>query len=421
MTHVFYCPALSGIGDGAIAELKDIPELVGLGLKVVSDPVGAKDELISFAQNMSWQKAKDFAIEAAKSAVQIDYLTNPKNEYKLYGTGRLGVSIVKLAAGGAALKFAAITKKAPDFLALWNRLRDKMDNLNWAKLDRDAFRADFENAEDLLKKFDDGTLDPQAWRLMKDTQSKKVHLPTLTKVTELLRDTDFMAKLQGGEATLTDILKNAANPLDAGTASKLVTLTEHLENLRIVVKNHHDVEGFDKILTDLKINTFEKQDGITHSLNHMKELPAGSVQKVDYVFEPEVEGGLPCTNCRFDVQMKLPDPKPSNWVKYYEYKSYLEAKNIGLDQFKNYLATVDNLSELRYIFNAKKLSTEQAKTGMKVFLKANAANLIKEISEGGIGKDKFIQLFGVDKSQDLIDLLETQSGFDNILKFVESK
>lgn len=412
---------ISGALDQAVEEIKDIPELVGLGLKVVSDPVGAKNELISFAQNMSWQKAKDFAIEAAKSAVQIDYLTNPKNEYKLYGTGRLGVSIVKLAAGGAALTTVAITKKAPDFLALWNRLRDKMDNLGWVKLDRDAFRADFENTEDLLNKFDDGTLDPQAWRLMKDTQSKKVHLPTLTKVTELLRDADFMAKLQGGETTLTDILKNAANPLDAGTASKLVTLTEHLENLRIVVKNHHDVEGFDKILTDLKISTFEKQDGITHSLNHMKELPAGSVQKVDYVFEPEVDGGLPCTNCRFDVQMIKPAVPPANWVKYYEYKSYLKAENIGLEQFKNYLATVDNLSELRYIFNAKKLTTDQAKIGMKAFLKANADKIIKPVSEGGIGEVKFNQLFATDDVDVFKARLENANYFNQYTSFVDSK
>ena len=104
----------------------------------------------------------------------------------------------------------------------------------------------------------------------------------------------------------------------------------------------------------------------------MKDLPAGSVQKVDYVFEPEVEGGLPCTNCRFDVQMVKPStPPPANWVKYYEYKSYLKAENISLDQFKNYLATVDNLSELRYIFNAKKLTTEQAKIGMKAFFVKN--------------------------------------------------
>ena len=314
-----------------------------------------------------------------------------------------------------------MVNKVPDLLELLRRIIQKLEDANWSKANIDAFTWDFQKSEDLLNKFDDGTLDPNAWRLMKDTQSKKVHLPTLTKVTELLRDADFMAKLQGGETTLTDILKNAANPLDAGTASKLVTLTEHLENLRIVVKNHHDVEGFDKILTDLKISTFEKQDGIAHSLNHMKELPAGSVQKVDYVFEPEVEGGLPCTNCRFDVQMVKPTIPPSDWVKYYEYKSYLEAKNIGLDQFKNYLATIDNLSELRYIFNAKKLTTDQAKIGMKAFLKANADKIIKPVSEGGIGEVKFNQLFATDDVDVFKARLENANYFNQYTSFVDSK
>ncbi|WP_428654253.1 hypothetical protein [Runella sp.] len=128
---------ISGALDQGIEEARDLPELVGMGLKVASDPQGAYDELSTFTQQMSWQKAKDFAKEAAKSTVQYDYLTNPKNEYKLYGTGRLGVSIVKLAAGGAALKFAAMVKKSPDFLTLWNKLRDKMDNLNRTQADKD--------------------------------------------------------------------------------------------------------------------------------------------------------------------------------------------------------------------------------------------------------------------------------------------
>jgi hypothetical protein len=42
LTRFFYCPTLSGIGDGAIAELKDIPELVGFGLEIATDPAKAK-------------------------------------------------------------------------------------------------------------------------------------------------------------------------------------------------------------------------------------------------------------------------------------------------------------------------------------------------------------------------------------------
>ena len=38
----FHGPTLSGVGNGAIAELKDIPELVGFGLEIATDPEKAK-------------------------------------------------------------------------------------------------------------------------------------------------------------------------------------------------------------------------------------------------------------------------------------------------------------------------------------------------------------------------------------------
>ncbi|WP_428665470.1 fibronectin type III domain-containing protein [Runella sp.] len=411
---------IAGTFDGVASEATDKAQLVGLGLKLVSDPQGAWDSFVSFKNSLDWDKAGSIAKTMAQGMVGYDAAEFDKGgSYRGHATGKVGGTVAfNIVTGGLVL---TMINKVPDLLELLAKVIQKLEDLNWSKADIDAFTLDFQKSEDLLNKFDDGTLDPQAWRLMKDTQSKKVHLPTLTKVTELLRDTDFMDKLQGGEATLTDILKNAANPLESGTASKLVTLAEHLENLRIVVKNHHDVEGFDRILTDLKISTFEKQDGIAHSLNHMKELPAGSVQKVDYVFEPEVEGGLPCTNCRFDVQMKRPDITPQNWVKYYEYKSYLKAENISLDQFKNYLATIDNLSELRYIFNVKKLTTEQAKQGMKTFLIKNADKIIKPVSEGGIGEAKFKQLFGTDDSDIFKARIENADYFNQYTGFVDSK
>jgi hypothetical protein len=63
---------ISGAIDQALEEAKDIPELVGLGLSVVSDPQGAKDQLINFAQQMDWQKAQDLAQGIAEQAVQYD-------------------------------------------------------------------------------------------------------------------------------------------------------------------------------------------------------------------------------------------------------------------------------------------------------------------------------------------------------------
>lgn len=213
--------------DQAAEEVKDLPELVGLGLKVVSDPVGAEDELISFAQNISWQKAKDFAIEAAQSTVQYDYLTNPKSEYQLYGTGRLGVSIVKLAAGGAALKFAAITKKAPDFLVLWNRLIDKMDNLGWTQVDKDRFRTDLETVdESVLKRFDDGEFDLDASKVLdgnKILRRQIANQASLTKIKNKLPAGITMDDVKGliansdSKKVLLDQLSSAIDDIDPNT------------------------------------------------------------------------------------------------------------------------------------------------------------------------------------------------------------
>ena len=98
----------------------------------------------------------------------------------------MGVSIVKLAAGGAALKFAAITKKAPDFLALWNRLRDKMDNLGWTQADKDRFRYDFETVDEgILKRFDDGEFDLDASKALDENKILRRNADNLTALTNI--------------------------------------------------------------------------------------------------------------------------------------------------------------------------------------------------------------------------------------------
>ncbi|WP_428659604.1 fibronectin type III domain-containing protein [Runella sp.] len=234
---------ISGAVDQAIEEARDLPELVGLGLKVASDPQGAYDQLSTFAQQMSWQKAKDFAKEAVKSTVQYDYLTNPKNEYKLYGTGRLGVSIVKLAAGGAALKFAAIVKKAPDFLALWNRLRDKMDNLSWTQADKDRFRYDFETVdESILKRFDEGgDLDLNASKALDENKNLRRilgNLQTLTRLKSILPSDLSMDDIKGliiNSSNKQDILAELAK-FDAINVDELRDLLKKRGLLTVAVK-----------------------------------------------------------------------------------------------------------------------------------------------------------------------------------------
>ena len=435
------------MADGARDEVAGTADLVGMALTVVSDPRQTAKQLKEFVTTLDWGKAGTLASgfaggiigldpEELKKGFEKDSVTGKYKypEYALHATGKVGGTLAVQAITGALIiniieAPKKLGKKIDDIAAILNKLKAKLKTLGWDDIKINKFADDFNGNENLLKRFDlepsnADALNPKAWDIMSDTKTKKLHPATLSKVTELLKDADFMGKLQGGEATLKDILKNAANQLDGNTASKLVNLSEHLENLKVVVKNHHDVPGFDKVITDLKISTFEKQDGISHTLNHMKELPAGKIEKVDYVFEPEINGGgLPCTNCRFDVQMKDIIPPPPGWVKYYEYKSYLKVQNIDINQFKNYISTIGSMDELKYIFNAKKLTTAQAKDGMKAFLKTNAPDLFKPISQGGVGLSKCQQLFGSDvlSPKDLIDKLNTQNSFDNILKFVETK
>lgn len=176
---------ISGALDQTIEEVTDLPQLVGLGLSVVSDPQGAYDQLSTFAQNMSWQKAKDFATEAAKSTIQFDNLTSPKSEYQRYGTGRIGVTVVKLATTGGAATFLLLVKKTPDLLALWTRLIKKMQDLNWSDADIARFKYDFQTTEDILKRFDADEFDFDASKAFDENKILRRNADNLTALTNI--------------------------------------------------------------------------------------------------------------------------------------------------------------------------------------------------------------------------------------------
>lgn len=135
----FYVRDETAVISGAIyqglEELRDIPELVGLGLAFVSDPDGAYGQLQTFAQQMSWEKAKGIGVEVARGAVFADEFEKG-GKFALHGTGRAGVVIAKaVVAGGllAVVKGApgALKKKIDDALAYLGQLRQEVrDVLN---------------------------------------------------------------------------------------------------------------------------------------------------------------------------------------------------------------------------------------------------------------------------------------------------
>ena len=421
---------ISGSLDGVAGELTDKAQLVGLGLKLVSDPEGAWNSLVSFKNSLDWGKAGIIAKTMAQGIVGYDATEFEKGGiYSKHATGKVAGTITfDIVTDGIVL---SMVNKVPDLLELLRRVIQKLEDANWSKADIDAFTWDFQKSEDLLKKFDDGTLDPQAWKALKDggiDVAKRTAPEILETMTRHFKDADFLTKLGGsveaGKAKYVQIVKEYAGKCSTcgnqGYKNLPDTPDLYLNMMFAYTKKFggNDIDGFE-------IPTFNgqpfSQDGFYHMMNHMNaNVDPSKVKKVDMTFEDELGNSLPCrggsgaSSC-FDVQMK-----DGEIPKFYEYKS-VGTVNPTLNQFVAYLTNINSLSELRYIFNATKLTSEQAKTGMKAFLSNNAPNIFKRVEDGGIGLEKCVTLFGVDNVTDFRALINTASGFENILKFVETK
>lgn len=77
----------------------------------------------------------------------------------------------------------------------------------------------------------------------------------------------------------------------------------------------------------------------------------------------------PCENCRFDTKFK---DAAIGVLRYKEYKSLGLLGSIRQkQQFLNYLSDIRRASQLKYVFNAKKLTEAQARTIMRDFIKKN--------------------------------------------------
>ncbi len=118
---------ISGAIDQGLEELRDIPDMIGMGLSLVSDPSGAYDQLSAFAQQMDWQKAKTMAREVVRGAVFADEFEKG-GIYALHGTGRAGVVVAKagLTGGGTLL---LVRKMGVDLLAALSKLRQEVQDV----------------------------------------------------------------------------------------------------------------------------------------------------------------------------------------------------------------------------------------------------------------------------------------------------
>ena len=85
---------ISGSLDGVAGELTDKAQLVGLGLKLVSDPEGAWNSLVSFKNSLDWGKAGIIAKTMAQGIVGYDATEFEKGGiYSKHATGKVAGTI----------------------------------------------------------------------------------------------------------------------------------------------------------------------------------------------------------------------------------------------------------------------------------------------------------------------------------------
>ncbi len=257
-------------------------------------------------------------------------------------------------------------------------------------------------AEDFLK---DLTGNPgikeyvDAWDFVRratgSNSSKRLSEDILESVNKHMGDTEFMrivgnGKIGDGENAFGELISKYAGKCkacDSGNPSNYLpdNPKDYIDKVVELTKRYSDKNGID-IFKEAK-KAYSSQEGAWHAMQHLDKLNPKNVKQIDAKFEGD---GLPCDDCRFDVELI---PTVSAPLKLIEYKSYLDASKIPLKQFKNYLNDVTNINQFNYIFSEAKLDLDDAKEGMKNFLISKADDLFKAPEQGGVGVDKMKQLF----------------------------
>ena len=146
----FHGPTLSGIGDGAITELKDIPEMVGFGLEIATEP-GKARELWQVIKSITPDKVKKMALGAAQE--KLDKYAAGGNTMK-HEAGKDAVSIAMFVSG-AVKSFATNGKKIAELGEVVGKLDDVADNV----LEQVTKNVDEVAGKSINKALKDGDLD----------------------------------------------------------------------------------------------------------------------------------------------------------------------------------------------------------------------------------------------------------------------
>lgn len=189
-------------------------------------------------------------------------------------------------------------------------------------------------------------------------------------------------------------------------------------------KGDVDKGGY-SILTEAK-GGITSQEGSWHAMKNLETVDANRVEKIDAKFEKE---GAICVNCKFDVEL---EPSAQQPLKYKEYKAYQEPSLIPVNQFKEYLNNISDLTQLNYVFSKQKLdpgniggdyALSQAKKGMAKVINKNAKDLWETKSSLFNGKKVIVEgnEITITKWEDLRDVASKAEFLNsNLLDFIKA-
>lgn len=247
-----------------------------------------------------------------------------------------------------------------------------------------------EDNYDILLSFAENPKLIRAWKVAFNRPLLRTDVSFLSKLSEIL-EPSILNKFPNGQADVDAIIKAIKHPCCGSTHPFLKSADEHLDDVKHLVENFDIIEGFDKAILPLKNQNFYAQDGASHMLTKLRTLQPNEVAKLEgKIIDADNLEGI-CTNCLFDIEL-------TNGKKL-ELKSYSESTigNIAnstkfKNQFRAYLAFVDNMDGFEYIFNGRKTTDlSNIKQNFQSLFTNEANNLFNTL-----GQSKFLQLFGVD-------------------------
>lgn len=261
----------------------------------------------------------------------------------------------------------------PDVYSVWQKAANEgFSDEVMTTFFRDIVK-DFDNGDGLLALMKSEPLSIRHWKALFDAgvgQDKRIALEILESMNTHFGDHIFLARLgngspDAGRAQYIDIIKEYTGRCTTCGNQGYLPLPEtpdiYLDAIYSYTNKYAGKPGFQAPAYPSQPYS---QDGFYHSMRHMNSdaVEAGKVGQINMRFEEE---GLACAGCLFDVRFFQVSPG-SGELKFIEYKSYQNAANIPLPQFKNYMGGINMISELKYVFNQGKIPTlSQAKTGMK--------------------------------------------------------